>query len=285
MINFMQRMCGYSATGETSEQCMFLLHGDGANGKSTFIEVVRAVMGEYAAHCRTEALMKHKNTSSSAASGDIAELRSARFVSAVETNVGQQLAEALLKQVTGQDIIKARQLYSVNVEFRPTFKLWLAANHKPEIAGVDYAIWRRIHLIPFDVTIPEHERDRRILDKLKAELPGVLAWCVRGASEWYRQGLNVPDEVKQATERYKAEEDTLSEFIADSCEVGDHLVAPVSEIYGLYEMWCRGNGETIMSRKIFNGMMRARGFKYAHADRGRVWRGIERRPLPSSFAA
>lgn len=236
-------------------------------------------MGEYATHVRTEALMKHKNTSASAASGDIAELRGARFVSAVETNVGQQLAEGLLKQVTGQDVVKARQLYSTNIEFRPTFKLWLGCNHKPDITGVDHAIWRRIHLIPFDVTIPEHERDKRILDNLKAELPGILAWSVRGASDWYRQGLQVPDEVRHATERYKAEEDTLSEFIADTCEVGDHFVTPVGEIYRLYEMWCRDNGESILSRKVFNGMMRARGFKYTHADRGRVWRGIQRRAL------
>jgi putative DNA primase/helicase len=284
LISFMQRVCGYTLTGDTGEQCMFLLHGDGANGKSTLIEIIAAVTGEYSAHIRTEALVKHKNTSAGSHSEDIAELRGARFVSAVETNVGQQLAEGLLKQVTGQDRVKARRLYSHNIEFRPSFKLWLAANHKPEIAGMDHAIWRRIHLLPFEVTIPEHEREKRILDKLKAELPGILAWCVRGASEWHRQGLNPPDEVRRATERYKAEEDTLSAFIADVCVVGGEHFATVSEMYGLYEMWCRTNGEPITGRKVFTGMMRARGFKYVQADRGRVWRGIGRRPFGSMAA-
>ena len=277
LICFMQRVCGYTLTGETGEQCLFLLHGDGANGKSTFLEVIAALTAEYGMHVRTEALMKHKNTSAGGASEDIAELRGSRFVSAVETNVGQQLAEGLLKQVTGQDRVKARKLYGHNIEFRPTFKLWLACNHKPEIAGTDHAIWRRIHLIPFDVTIPENEREKRILDKLKAELPGILAWGVRGAVEYYREGLKVPDEVKRATERYQSEQDTLSDFIADTCEVDPNSSAPVSEVYMMFDMWCRANGEAVMHRKLFSQMMRARGFKQAQAQRGRVWRGLSRR--------
>jgi putative DNA primase/helicase len=274
LIGFMQRVCGYTLTGESGEQCLFLLHGDGANGKSTFLEVIAALTAEYGMHVRTEALMKHKNTSAGGASEDIAELRGSRFVSAVETNVGQQLAEGLLKQVTGQDRVKARKLYGHNIEFRPTFKLWLACNHKPEIAGTDHAIWRRIHLIPFEVTIPENEREKRILDKLKAELPGILAWCVRGAAEYYMDGLKIPDEVKRATQRYQSEQDTLSEFVADTCEVDANLTTPVSEIYLTFEMWCRANGEAVMHRKLFAQMMRARGFKQAQAHRGRIWRGI-----------
>lgn len=284
LIGFMQRVCGYTLTGETGEQCLFLLHGEGANGKSTFLEVIAALTGEYGMQVRTEALMKHKNTSAGGASEDIAELRGSRFVSAVETNVGQQLAEGLLKQVTGQDRVKARKLYGHNIEFRPTFKLWLACNHKPEIAGTDHAIWRRIHLIPFDVTIPEKEREKRILEQLKAELPGILAWCVRGASEYYREGLKVPDEVKRATQRYQTEQDTLSEFIADNCEVDASFSAPVSEIYMMFDMWCRANGETIMHRKLFAQMMRARGFKQAQAHRGRIWRGIARRSMSALSA-
>jgi putative DNA primase/helicase len=285
LISFMQRVCGYSITGETGEQCIFVLYGTGANGKSTLIEIVAAVNAEYGAHVRTEALMKQKNTSAGAASEDIAELRGARFVSAVETNVGQKLAEGLLKQITGQDRVKARRLYGHNMEFRPTFKLWLACNDKPEIGGTDHAIWRRIHLIPFDVTIPENEREKRILDKLKAELPGILAWFVRGASEYYKEGLKVPAEVKRATERYKAEQDTLSDFIDDTCELGDHLTTSVGEMYGMFQAWAQANGEALMPRKLFTQMLRARGFKYKRVHSGRVWGGVARRRFTQSLAA
>jgi putative DNA primase/helicase len=285
LISFMQRVSGYSITGETGEQCMFMLHGTGANGKSTFLEIVAAVAAEYGAHVKTEALMKHKYMSAGAASEDIAELRGARFVSAVETNAGQELAESLLKQITGQDRVKARRLYSHNIEFRPTFKLWLACNHKPEIGGTDHAIWRRIHLIPFDVTIPENEREKRILEKLKAQLPGILVWFVQGASEYYTQGLNVPAEVKQATARYQAEQDTLSEFIDDTCTLGDQLTISVGEMYSMFETWCQSSGEALMSRRLFTQMMRERGFKYKRTNSGRFWSGLARRRFAPTLNA
>lgn len=280
LIEFIQRACGYSLSGETGEQCMFMLHGTGANGKSTFLEILAAVTGEYSAHVRTEALMKHKNTSAGAASEDIAELRGARFVSCIETEVGQTLAEGLLKSITGQDRIKARKLYGHNVEFTPAFKLFLACNDKPVIGGTgDNSIWRRIHLIPFNVTIPEKERQRRILSDLKGELPGILAWCVSGAQEFYKQGLNVPAEVKAATEQYKAEEDTLSEFMSDALEVGEGLTISVGELYSEYLLWCRVQNAPLDERKVFNSKMKTRGFEQTRVHAGRIWRGLSRRSM------
>jgi putative DNA primase/helicase len=280
LIDFMQRAFGYSLSGITSEQSLFLCHGSGANGKSTLIEIIATAAGEYSESVRTEALMKHKNVSAGAANEDLVQLIGARFVSAMETDTNQQLAEALLKQMTGQDRMKARKNYGHLVEFRPQFKLFVSCNDKPQISGTgENSIWRRIHLIPFTVTIPQSERDKCILDKLNAELPGILAWCVRGAVEYYREGLKVPAEVKAATEQYKAEEDTLSEFISDALEVREDLSMPVGELYGEFLIWCRIQNAPVEDRKTFNSMMKARGFEQARVHSGRIWRGQSRRRL------
>jgi putative DNA primase/helicase len=278
LIRFMRRAIGYTLTGETGEQCMFVLHGTGANGKSTLLEVVAALTAGYGVPVRTEALMKHKWTGASGHSEDIANLRGARFVSAVETEAGQKLAESLLKQITGGDTITASRKHEHSVTFRPVFKLWLAANHKPEVDGTDEGIWRRIHLVPFDVTIPAPERDKRLPDKLRSERPGILSWCVLGAVEYYRDGLGVAEEVKRATAAYRDEQDTLSDFLADRCLVGKGLTAKIGELYQAYETWCSANGEKALNRKAFKAQIIERGFEEGRGTGGvRIWRGLEMR--------
>ena len=159
LISFLQRAIGYSLTGDTSEQCLFILHGSGANGKSTFLQTIASALGDYAMSTPTETLLvKHKG----AISNDVARLKGARYVTASEAEAEQRLAESLIKQMTGGDVISARFLHQEFFDFAPTHKIFFGTNHKPVIRGTDPAIWRRIRLVPFDVTIPEAERDKNL---------------------------------------------------------------------------------------------------------------------------
>jgi len=175
LVGYLQRAVGYSLTGRTDEQVLFLLHGSGANGKSTFLNVLLHTLGTYAQQAAFDTFLARRGDGPRT---DLARLAGARFVAANESGEGRRLDEGLVKQVTGGDRIVARRLYESEVEFTPHFSLWLASNHKPEIKGTDHAIWRRIHLVPFTVRIPEDEQDPRLLDALKAESVGILRWAV-----------------------------------------------------------------------------------------------------------
>jgi putative DNA primase/helicase len=277
MIRFLQRAVGYSLTGDTSERCLFILHGCGANGKTTFLEVVRALLGDYALRIQTETLLTGKR-SASAASPDIAGLKGARFASASESEEGRRLAEAFIKDVTGGDTITARFLYSRAFNFKPECKVWLATNHKPEIRGTDKAIWDRPKLIPFKVTIPEAKQDKHLTEKLTRELPGVLAWAVEGCIAWQRDGLGIPEKVKAAVATYKNEMDILGEFIEDCCIEGADKEALAGDLYAAYKDW---GGD--LSQRKFGRALRERGYeKGRHHITGRIlWRGIGLTSEPS----
>jgi putative DNA primase/helicase len=273
---FVQRAVGYSATGDTSEQCMFINHGGGANGKSTFQETVATALGDYAMRAPTEMLLAKRT---SGIPNDVARLKGARFVSASETEEGRRLAESLIKDLTGQDTITARFMRAEWFDFKPTHKLWLSTNHKPEIRGTDAAIWRRIRLVPWSVTIPQDEQDKGLAAKLRAELPGVLAWIVQGCLEWQRIGLQPPDEVRRATGRYRAEMDVLAAFIDEECVVADHASATAKALYSAYKTWCEDNGERPESQRRFGSRLKERGFESGRmttgARKGAVeWYGI-----------
>ena len=273
---FVQRAVGYSATGDTSEQCMMINHGTGANGKSTFQEAIAGALGDYAMRAPTEMLLaKH----SSGIPNDIARLKGARFVSASETEEGRRLAESLVKDLTGQDTITARFMRAEWFDFRPTHKLWLSTNHKPEIRGTDTAIWRRIRLVPWAITIPPKEQDKKLPAKLREELPGILAWIVRGCLEWQREGLRPPTEVRRATGKYRAEMDVLAAFIDEECVVSDNATASAKALYSAYKGWCEENGEKAESQRKFGGRLKERGFESGRqttgARKGAVeWYGI-----------
>ena len=187
MIAFLQRAVGYSLTGSTREQCMFIAHGPGANGKSVFLHTLRELVGDYGRDCPAETLLAKRDQ---AINNDVARLASARLVCAVETEDGKRFAESLVKALTGGDTITARFLHREFFEFVPQFKLWLATNHKPTIRGDDHAIWRRIRLIPFAVTIPEAEQDGDLGAKLAEERAGILKWAVEAASPGSATGCN-----------------------------------------------------------------------------------------------
>jgi putative DNA primase/helicase len=272
LVQYLQRIVGYSLTGLTVEQVLFLLYGVGANGKSTFLETIRRMMGDYAQQADASAFLAKR---SDGPNNDIARLHGARFVSAIEVGEGRRLAEALVKQMTGGDAVAARFLHREFFEFRPSFKLWLAANHKPIVRGTDHAIWRRIRLIPFTVTIPEGERDNALADKLRGELPGILAWAVRGCLDWHRGGLQTPEAVSGATDEYRAEMDTLADFLVECCEAGSERQATAKELYGAYSQWCEQAGERPESKRWLGSRLAERGYQQAKATGGlRVWRGV-----------
>jgi putative DNA primase/helicase len=270
---FVQRASGYSATGDTSEQCMFINHGGGANGKSTFQEAIAAALGDYAMRAPTEMLLTKR---SGGIPNDIARLKGSRFVTSSETEEGRRLAESLIKDLTGQDTVTARFLWAELFEFTPTHKLWLSTNHKPEIRGTDNAIWRRIRLIPWSVTIPPTEQNKKLPATLRQELAGILAWIVRGCLEWRREGLQAPHEVRRATGEYRAEMDVLAGFLAECCELDTGHWEYAKDLYECYKRWCDENGERPEPQRKFGGRLGERGF---HRDRGGsrgagIWRGV-----------
>ena len=273
LISFLQRAVGYSLTGENTEQCMFILYGSGANGKSTFLQTLNFILGDYSKQTPTETLLvKQKG----AIPNDVARLKGARFVTASEAESGQKFAESLIKQMTGGDTISARFLHQEWFDFQPTHKLFLGTNHKPVINGTDHAIWRRIKLVPFEVTIPENERDRFLLDKLREESAGILSWAVRGCCEWQKKGLGIPDEVKEATETYRGEMDALAEFLKDCCVTGSSFKVSSRDLYGAYTAWCERNGEDHLKQRPFASQMKEKGFEQARigSSGNRGWKKL-----------
>lgn len=258
LISYLRRLTGYSLTGLTGEQMMAIPYGSGANGKSTMLETIAAILGDYAQQTPTDTLTP---TRQQGVPNDVARLRGARFVSAVETGEGNRLAESLVKQMTGGDRITARFLRQEFFEFTPSFKLFLATNHKPVIRGTDEAIWRRIHLIPFKVTIPEGERDPRLKQKLAAEASGILNWALAGCAEWQRDGLQPPPAVLAATQEYRDEMDVLAAFLEDRCLETTGAEVKSGEIYHAYKVWCEANGEYAITNKAFSIRLMERGFE------------------------
>jgi putative DNA primase/helicase len=271
LIHFLQKAIGYSLTGNTQEQCFFILYGTGANGKSTLLDTLLALLGSYAKQAAPDVLL---SKSIDRHPTELADLMGARLVTAIETGEGRRLAENLVKQMTGGDRIKARFMRQDFFEFSPTFKLFLATNHKPQIRGTDYAIWRRIRLIPFTVTIPEEERDPTLPEKLRVELPGILAWAVRGCLAWQHEGLKPPAEVAHATEAYRTEMDVLAAFLADCCVVHRNARVKASELYHIYTQWCEDNGEHVENQRSFGMRLSERGFERCKVKGLGWWRGI-----------
>ena len=272
VIDYVQRAVGYSITGDTREQVLHLCHGTGANGKSTMLDVLGLLAGEYGQQADFSTFLERRNDSGPR--NDVARLAGARLVRSSEVGEHKRLNEGLIKSLTGGDTITARFLYSEDFEFQPQFKLWLAANHKPVIRGTDYAIWRRLRLIPFEVTIAPEQRDEALPRKLRAELPGILAWAVRGCQSWLEQGLNPPDRVALATADYRLESDVLARFIAERCEVGPGFQSRGGELYTAYKRWAEENGEFVLSNTKFGTELSDRGFEKVRSEMGNMRRGL-----------
>jgi putative DNA primase/helicase len=247
---FVQWAIGYALTGDVSEQALFVQYGPGGdNGKSTLLETIMALMGDYGLTTPAETLMERPSGS---VPNDVARLKGSRFVAASESDAGHRLAENTVKRLTGNDTITARFMRAEWFDFRPTHKIFLATNHRPEVrGGGSKSIWDRIKLVPFDVRIPESEQDKKLPEKLRAELPGILAWAVRGCLEWQRGGLEPPVEVELATADYREEMDPLADFFDDELFFGPDEWIESGNLWDTYLAWAERNGQAPSGRTPF----------------------------------
>jgi putative DNA primase/helicase len=273
VVDFLQRAVGYSLTGSVTEQCLFFLHGLGANGKSTFLRILLYLLADYARQAEPDLLIARRGEVHPT---NVASLAGTRLVVCSEVEAGRRMAESMIKQLTGGDIITARFMRGDFFQFEPTFKVWLAANHKPEIRGTDNAIWRRIRLIPFDVTIPKEQQDPELVSKLREELPGIMAWAIEGARQWQAHGLGIPAVVRAATQSYREEQDVLAAFLTECCTTGDGMKAPAKTLYASFRQWSQDNGEPVKTQKEFGMRLAERGFDRRRSGAGGTieWHGL-----------
>ena len=268
---YLQRVVGYLLTGSTTEQVLHFLYGLGANGKSVFCEIVADLLGQYAIIVSPELVMAKRHQG---IPNDVARLRGARAALMNETSQGARFDEAKLKDLTGGDTLTGRFLHREYFDFMPTHKLLIRGNHKPSITGTDEGIWRRLRLVPFTVSIPAEEQDRQLLTKLRSELPGILAWAVRGCLEWQRRGLLPPECVRAAGNEYRAEADTLGRFIEESCELGRLYEVKASILQSRYFRFCEEAGERALPAKELPTEMARRGFEHVRRKYGKLYLGV-----------
>jgi putative DNA primase/helicase len=252
---FVQRVAGYALTGDVSEQALFFLYGTGSNGKSTLVNTLMLALGDYATQAAADLLVVKRGSHPT----ELTDLFGARLVASTEVEDGRKLAESLVKQLTGGEQIRARRMREDFWQFPPTHKLLLSANHKPTVRGVDHAIWRRIKVIPFEVTVPKDEQDKGLDHKLHAELPGILRWALDGCLDWQRHGLGEPTEVRKATDTYRAEQDVIGAFIEEQCVTGPRLQGTMQDLYGDYLVWCAQSGEEPVKKRTFGDTLTERG--------------------------
>lgn len=251
---YIQRMVGYFLTGSTREQCMFFLFGSGSNGKSTFVNTISSLFGDYTKNAQAETIMRNDRGGGSGARSDLARLKGVRLTTTSEPSGGCVLDEALVKTMTGDDVITARRLYKEEFEFRPEFKILMATNYKPIIKHSDYGIWRRIRLLPFTVQIPPEKKDPQLGDKLREEKAGIFRWAVQGAIDWYREGLPPCPCIDRANEEYRLEMDKMQQFVGDCLTREPGSTIPSARLYDVYRAWCTEHGERFpLSQVRFSG--------------------------------
>jgi putative DNA primase/helicase len=272
LIRFLQTAIGYTLTGLTTEQCLFFLHGRGQNGKGVFTKIIEALLGDYAQTAPESLFVVNKN--GGGIPNDLARLVGCRLSVAAELDESAAFAESRLKSLTGSDTITARFLHKEYFDFSPSHKFWISGNHKPAIKGTDMGIWRRIRLIPFTITIPEEQKDKRLAEKLKGEMPGILNWAIAGCLRWQSEGLLVPSCVKSATDEYRAAEDIIGQFISEATE--PHGETTKADLYAHYVSWADKAGmRHKLTAKKFNERITERGdIEDGRRNAGRIWRGI-----------
>lgn len=257
MIKFKQKAYGYTLTGNTSEQCLFLCWGGGSNGKSTEFGILESLLGEYALSTPASTFKEQYNSNDSIPN-DIARMAGMRLVKTIEIKEHIRLNEERIKSLTGGDRISARFLHKEFFDYWPSYKLWLATNHKPIIHGTDDAIWRRIRLIPFEVKFNDDQKDPELPNVLQAELPGVLLWALEGCQIWQREKLKPPDKVKAATQGYREESDVIGRFLNECTIQREGIKVKAGDLYIAYEKWCGGKAD--ISQTNFGIKIREKGF-------------------------
>ncbi|MBI1741547.1 hypothetical protein HYR54_00585 [Candidatus Acetothermia bacterium] len=271
LIDYIQRAIGYSLTGDTSEQCLFLCYGTGANGKTVFMTALRSALGDYAANTPFQTF---EDIRSQTSTNDVAALYGKRLVTSAETKERTGLNEARVKAMTGGDPVTARFLFREFFSYVPTYKIWLAVNHKPMVTDESYGFWRRIRLIPFQAQFPPEKADKRLIETLKQEAPGILTWAVQGCLTWQRQGLEPPKIVTQATSEYQAESDLFGQFLEECCIQKQGLWCYAKALYGTYKHWCEQNNVDPISSTAFGRRLSERGFQKQRKERGNLYLGL-----------
>jgi len=267
---FIQRFAGYALTGRVVEQIILFALGIGANGKTTLLDTLRHIMGDYAGQAAPDLLMRRREDPHPTG---LADLHGQRLVLATETAQGRHLDEALVKRLTGGDRIKARLMHKDFFEFDPTHKIVVATNHRPGVDGTDHGIWRRIRLVPFDVVIPDDQQDKHLDAKLRAEAPGILRWAIDGARRWQESGLTEPAAVRAATADYRAEQDVIGDFITETCILLPGISTPFKDLYDAYQRWAEATGERPITKKRLGLSLSERGLT-KYTSNGTRWTGI-----------
>ena len=243
MVEFIQRAIGYTLTGDTNEHFFFQCFGDGANGKSVFLDIIYKMLGDYSLNAQVECLLAKGNGSSGGANTEIARMNGARFVRTNEPNEGSRFNEGLVKQLVAGDVTTARFLYGKEFEFKPNLKLWIATNYKIGVRGTDNGIWRRNLLIPFLKKFDENTADKYLTEKLMNELPQILGWSVKGAMKWKKEGIKIPTKIKQASAEYKKEMDIVSLFLDNCTKISANGREKASDVFKEYVSWAKSSNE------------------------------------------
>jgi putative DNA primase/helicase len=264
-------MCGYALTGTTREHALFFLYGTGANGKSVFLSTLCGMMGDYAKTAPIATFIDSKNQNHPT---DLAGLRGARIVTAVETENGRRWAESKLKALTGGDRITARFMRQDFFEYIPQFKLIIAGNHKPGLQTVDESMRRRFNFLPFTVTIPPSERDAELTEKLRSEWPGILAWAIEGCLAWQREGLNQPRTVIEATAEYLESEDSIAQWISERCGTGVDFRETTAILFADFVSWTKTCDIPAGSQRGFSDTLLAKGYQPWRNKIARGFQGI-----------
>ncbi len=275
---FLQLAVGYSLTGSIDEHCLFFLHGTGQNGKTTFLETVRRLMKDYTQRIDIEALMQNWKLGASA-NPHIANMAGARFVLGSEIQENRKINESLVKDLTGGDSMTARHLYSNPFTFMPVHKLWLFGNHKPRVSGTDWGFWRRMRVVPFNITIPEENRRpmSEVLHTFELEMSGILTWAVTGCLKWQSNGLPEVDAVKEATKEYRTEQDLVQQFLDENCETHPDFIIDKGVLFTAWREWCNESGEIQayrLSKNWFTRQMTNRDFEHGGAGKKSL-KGLE----------
>jgi len=275
LIDYVQCVLGYALTSSTKEQSMFILQGDGANGKSLLLETVTKIMGTYATTSSVEILVERKNHSSNMS--EIARLNRIRTVVTDETEMGDRLRESGIKSMTSDyGLITARFLYGNEFVFKPEFKIFMATNHRPVIRGTDHGIWRRMKVIPFNVIIADDKQDRYLGEKLAHEYPQILNWLIEGSMKWFKDGLKEPKIIGETVKEYRSEMDLVQKWINDNCEIDESYAASSTELFKNITSYIEENKEFRMSNTLF-GRNLGKKFEKSRIGNQTMYKGIRLR--------